>query len=73
MKTFFNRYFKNKKKLEGQLHNKEMIFFYKQLLKMKKNRPHLNAFYILKKCYPALKNCSNKCIAEYENTITSNH
>lgn len=73
MKTFINRYLKNKANLDGQMHNKEMIVFYKQLLKMKKNRPHLNTFNILKKCYPAFKNNLYKFIDKYENTITSKH
>lgn len=35
-----------------QVDEKEIIKFYQQLVKMKKNRPHINLVNLLKRCYP---------------------
>ena len=67
MKNLLHRLIKKKKK-EVQINEKEIIFFYKQLIKMKVKRPYLNAILILKKCYPNIKDKLSKIIEEHEHS-----
>lgn len=66
MKNLLHRLSKKKKKNEIYINTKEIIGFYKQLVKMKVKRPHINAKVLLKKCYPNIKEKLNKIIEDHE-------
>jgi len=66
MKNLLHRLTKKKKNKEIYTNEKEIIRFYKQLVKMKVKRPHINAKVLLKKCYPNLKDKLNKIIEDHE-------
>lgn len=66
MKNLLHRLSKKKKKNEIYINTKEIIDFYKQLVKMKVKRPHINAKVLLKKCYPNIKEKLNKIIEDHE-------
>jgi hypothetical protein len=68
MKNLLHRLTKKKKNKEIYTNEKEIIRFYKQLVKMKVKRPHINAKVLLKKCYPNLKDKLNKIIEEHEHS-----
>jgi hypothetical protein len=68
MKNLLHRLTKKKKNKEIYINEKEIIRFYKQLLKMKVKRPHINAKVLLKKCYPNLKDKLNKIIEDHEHS-----
>jgi hypothetical protein len=68
MKNLLHRLTKKKKNKEIYINEKEIIRFYKQLVKMKVKRPHINAKVLLKKCYPNLKDKLNKIIEDYEHS-----
>jgi hypothetical protein len=68
MKNLLHRLTKKKKNKEIYINEKEIIRFYKQLLKMKVKRPHINAKVLLKKCYPNLKDKLNKIIEDHESS-----
>lgn len=57
---------KKKKKREIFINEIEIIRFYKQLVKMKLKRPHINAKLLIKKCYPNIKEKLNKIIEDHE-------
>ena len=66
MKNLLHRLSKKKKKNEIYINTKEIIDFYKQLVKMKVKRPHINAKVLIKKCYPNIKEKLNKIIEDHE-------
>lgn len=66
MKNLLHRLSKKKKKNEIYINTKEIIDFYKQLVKMKIKRPHINAKVLLQKCYPNIKEKLNKIIEDHE-------
>lgn len=66
MKNLLHRLSKKKKKNEICINTKEIIDFYKQIVKMKAKRPHINAKVLLKKCYPNIKDKLNKIIEDHE-------
>jgi hypothetical protein len=68
MNNLLHRLTKKKKNKEIYINEKEIIRFYKQLLKMKVKRPHINAKVLLKKCYPNLKDKLNKIIEDHEHS-----
>lgn len=68
MKNLLHQLTKKKEKKEIFINEKEIIRFYKQLVKMKIKRPHINAKVMLKKCYPNLKDKLNKIIEDYEHS-----
>jgi len=68
MKNLLHRLTKKKKNKEIYINEKEIIRFYKQLVKMKVKRPHTNTKVLLKKCYPNLKDKLNKIIEDHESS-----
>ena len=68
MKNLLHRLNKKKKEKEIHINEKEIIDFYKQLVKMKVKRPHINPKVLLKKCYPNLKDKLNKIIEDHESS-----
>ena len=60
MKSFLQRILRIKK--ESYYNEKEIIHFYKQLVKMKKKRKHINILNLLNRCYPNSKENINKII-----------
>jgi hypothetical protein len=68
MKNLLLRLTKKKRIREIFINEKEIISFYKQLVKMKIKRPHINAKVLLKKCYPNIKDKLNKIIEDHEHS-----
>lgn len=56
-----------KKKKFIEYDGKEILHFYKQLIKMKKKRPHLNPVEMIRKMYPNSRNDILEIIKTFKN------
>lgn len=70
MGQFFKRIVLGKKEIETRYDKVEIKYFYAQLLKMKKKRPHISPTVLLHKCYPNAKKAIQEIIDEYENSVS---
>jgi len=61
---FFLNLIRKKHTSEVTYKEADLVKFYLQLLKMKNKRPHINAPYLLKKCYPNAESLVKKVINE---------